>query len=82
MDYQKNIINSGKTIYDIDTTLNTPLYIPSDILERMLNNGLIGLSLIGLPLRTRSKFVKSLICKTLGYPVPDSFQKTKPDFPA
>jgi hypothetical protein len=48
----------------------------------MLNNGLTGLSLTGLPLRTRSKIVKSLVCKALGYPVPDSFQKTKPDFPA
>lgn len=48
----------------------------------MLNNGLTGISLTGLPLRTRSKFVKSLICKALGYPVPVAFQKTKPDFPA
>jgi len=35
-----------------------------------------------LPLRTRSKFVKALVCKALGYPVPESFQKTKSDFTA
>lgn len=82
MDYQENIINSGKTIYDTEMVSNMPLFIPLDILETMLNNGLVGLSLAGLPLRTRSKFVKSLICKALGYPVPDAFRKTKPDFPA
>jgi hypothetical protein len=82
MDYQKNIITSGKTIYDTETTSNMSLYIPIDVLEAMLNNGLIGLSLTGLPLRTRSKFVKSLICKAFGYTVPDAFQKTKPYFPA
>jgi hypothetical protein len=82
VDYQKNIINSGKTIYDTEIISNMPNFIPIDILETMLNNGLIGLSLTGLPLRTRSKFVKSLICKALGYPVPEAFQKIKPDFPA
>ena len=66
----------------METLSNISLYIPIDILETMLNNGLGGLSLAGLPLRTRSKFVKSLVCKALGYSVPDTFQKTKPDFPA
>ena len=34
----------------------------------------------GLALRTRSKQVKSLICKALGYSVPKSFLKTQPRF--
>jgi len=82
VDYTKNIIQSGISIYDTVALSNPSLYIPTDILEYLLNNGLIGLSLSGLPLRTRSKFVKALICKTIGFPVPDSFLKTKPDFPA
>jgi hypothetical protein len=82
MDYQKNIINSGKSIYNTESINDKTLYIPNNKLEQLLNNGLIGLSLIGLPLRTRSKFVKSLICKALCYPVPESFKRTKPDFPA
>jgi len=82
LDYQKNITESGITIYTAEAVYNPLLYIPTDILESLLNNGLVGLSLSGLPLRTRSKFVKALICKTLGFPVPISFLKTKPSFPA
>jgi hypothetical protein len=81
VDYQKNIILSGLTIYDETALYDKSLYIPNEILEILLNHGLVGLSLSGLPLRTRSKFVKALICKTLGYPVPETFQKTKPSFP-
>ena len=42
---------------------------------------MIGLSLYGYALRTRSKVVKSEICKALGYPIPSSFAKTQPRFP-
>ena len=50
-------------------------------MERILSDFLIGKSLDGLPLRTRSKIVKSWICEALGYPVPKSFIKTQPRFP-
>ena len=46
-----------------------------------LNMYLIGKSLYGLPLRTRSKVIKSMICEALEYDVPKSFLKTKPKFP-
>src|SRR5690606_6578278 len=46
-----------------------------------LDDGLRNLSLAGLPLRTRSKVVKTRVCEVLGYPVPASFQKTQPRFP-
>jgi hypothetical protein len=82
VDYTKNIIQSGISIYDAEAMSNPLLFIPTDVLELLLNNGLIGMSLSGLPLRTRSKFVKALICKTLGFPVPITFLKTKPTFPA
>lgn len=39
-----------------------------------------GMSLAGLPLRTRSKVVKTAVCEALGYPVPSSFKKTQPRF--
>ncbi|MGH7813861.1 MAG: restriction endonuclease [Candidatus Binataceae bacterium] len=48
--------------------------------RELLNRGLRGMDLAGLPLRTRSKAVKSVVCKTLGYPVPKTFSKTKPRF--
>jgi hypothetical protein len=46
-----------------------------------LNQYLIGKSLYGLPLRTRSKVIKTLICNALDYDVPKRFSKTKPKFP-
>ena len=50
-------------------------------LELALKKGLIGISLSGLPLRTRSKVVKEKVCLALGYPIPKSFTKSKPRFP-
>src|ERR1019366_2849728 len=47
----------------------------------LLNRGLAGLSLARLPLRTRTKVVKTQVCRALGYPVPSSFRKTQPRFP-
>lgn len=50
-------------------------------LQEILSQALIGYSLNGLPLRTRSKVVKEEICKALGYPIPETFKKTQPRFP-
>lgn len=47
----------------------------------MLNQALTGLDLGGLALRTRAKVVKAAVCEALGYPVPNSFKKTRPRFP-
>lgn len=80
MDYVNNIINSGLTIYDFISKNNKDLYIPISELESILDNGLKGFSVDGLALRTRSKVVKSEICRLLGYPVPASFKKTQPRF--
>ena len=80
IDYRKNISESQLTIYDpIDPGAQT-LYIPTYSLEAILSRALIGVSLSGLRLRTRSKVVKSEICRALGYPVPSSFKKTHPRF--
>ena len=75
------ISRSGYSIYDAVKVGDPKLWIPTPILETLLNTGLKGLSLAGLPLRTRSKVVKEHVCRVLGYPSPLSFKKTKPRFP-
>jgi len=80
MDYIRNIEASGLSIYDPINPDDDYLYIPTSDLEKILSDSLIGLSLSGLPLRTRSKVVKSEICEALGYPVPSSFKKAQSHF--
>lgn len=79
IDYPKIISEHGLSIYD-SIDLADYLYIPLVELERILSNHLVGFSLNGLALRTRSKIVKQEICKALGYLVPNSFKKTQPRF--
>ena len=80
IDYVNNIRMSGLSIYEYIDPSNNDLFIPSDYLEIILRQQLVGLSLAGLPLRTRSKIVKQEVCKALGYPVPNSFKKIQPRF--
>lgn len=75
------IRQSGLSIYDPITIGDPSLWIPSPELQALLDEGMRGISLAGLPLRTRSKVVKESVCRILGYPVPKSFQKTQPRFP-
>lgn len=79
--YPKNISQSGLSIYDYISQNDTNLFIPLFALEKILSDAMVGLSLAGLPLRTRSKIVKVEVCKALGYPIPLSFVKTQPRFP-
>lgn len=72
---------SGLSIYDEVPIGHPTLWIPTPQLEQLLQNGLQGISLDGLPLRTRSKVVKESVCRVLGYPIPKSFKKTQPRFP-
>ena len=78
--YVEAIRNSGLSIYDPVEIGDPKLWVPTPELELLLNAALFGVSLAGLPLRTRSKVVKELVCKALGYPVPASFKKTQPRF--
>lgn len=75
------IRRSGLTIYDPITIGDPALWIPTPELQALLHAGMVGMSLAGLPLRTRSKVVKERVCQVLGYPVPQSFRKTQPRFP-
>lgn len=79
-DYVSLIRKSGLTIYH-PLAHDSQLYIPTPHLEAILNAGLRGTSVEGLPLRTRSKVVKTAVCRVLGYPVPTSFRKEQPRFP-
>jgi hypothetical protein len=74
------IRKSGLTIYDPIKVGDPALWIPTPELQALLDAGLRGLSLAGLPLRTSSKVVKTKVCEALGYPVPKSFKKTQPRF--
>jgi len=78
--YVESIRKSGLTIYDPVEIGDPVLWIPTLDLQSLINEGLVGISLAGLPLRTRSKVVKKHICTALGYPTPHSFQKTQPRF--
>lgn len=79
--YIQAIRNKGLTIYDPVAIGDPDYWIPTPELQALLDDGLRGLSLAGLPLRTRSKVVKTRICEVLGYPVPRSFKKSQPRFP-
>lgn len=81
IDYVSNIRRSNLSIYDWIDPRDPYLFIPTNALESILSSAIIGISLYGLPLRTRSKVVKSEVCKALGYPIPSSFRKTQPRFP-
>lgn len=76
------IRESGSSIYDELDPNDSDMWLVSPELEALLDDTLIGMDLGGLPLRTRSKVVKEAVCKALGYPVPKSFKKTQPRFPA
>lgn len=81
INYPNYIARSGYSIYDYIDPSDPYLYIPTDCLEVILADAMVGLSLDGYALRTRSKIVKQEICKALGYPIPNSFKKTQPRFP-
>lgn len=80
-DYKSAISSSGMDIYCPVEVGDADYWIPTAQLETLLNQGLQGLSLEGLALRTRSKVVKTQVCRALGYPAPMSFRKTQPRFP-
>lgn len=69
-------------LYAAPSDERSPAYYPNEVLEERLASKLAGESLAGLPLRTRSKVAKQLVCTALGYAAPTSFKKTQPRFPS
>ena len=82
-DKKNHIIETGRTIYDNrDQEENDLVWYTKDQIEELIAQDMVGKSFHGLPLRTRSKVSKTLVCESLGYKAPGSFKKTKPRFPA
>jgi hypothetical protein len=78
--YAEAIRSSGLTIYD-ELTADPTLKIPTEELEKLLKESLVGIDLSNLAIRTRSKVVKERVCQAMGYPLPNSFRRTRPRFP-
>lgn len=77
---KENILSSYLTIYDEIKIGDLNYWIPSNELEELLSEHLVGIDLNGLALRTRSKVVKKEVCKAIGYEAPEKFRKTQPRF--
>ncbi len=71
------------SIYDPPALATSGLFYTPSGIEVLLNShfGSHAEDLCGLPVRTRSKVAKRLVCEALGYQAPSSFAKTKPRFP-
>lgn len=76
---RSSIQKHGSSIYDLPATeLTGDFYTPHE-LEALLRAELIGRTdLSGLPVRTRSKVAKTLVCEALGYVAPPSFKRVNP----
>lgn len=85
IDYIDNIKKSKLTIYDKINVNDPNLWIPTQVLEKTLNDKLVGVKLTDsngkkLANRTRSKKLKELVSKCMGYEIPKSFKKVQPRF--
>lgn len=80
IDFKNAIASSGLHIGSPIEVGDPNHWIPTAHLETLLNDGLGGLDLQGLALRTRSKAVKTAVCEALGYEAPNTFKKSQPRF--
>jgi hypothetical protein len=80
---KKHVEYNQKSIYENMTLEESDImWYTKDEIEELIVQEMVGTSFNGLPLRTRSKEAKVLVCTSLGYPVPKSFKKTQPRFPS
>lgn len=79
-EYVAAIRKNGLSIYS-HISVGSELWIPTSALEMLLDRELAGISLAGLPIRTRSKVVKEYVCIALGYSPPPVIQKDSAPFP-
>ena len=66
---RERINKSQLSIYS-DLSKNNELYLDDSNLKFLIEKYLIGENFSDLPLRTRSKRVKTLICSSMGYEIP------------
>ena len=75
-----NIVDAQLSIHDEILVGDPKFWFTSPELTIALRLQLIGKSLGGMAIKTRSKYAKSLVCDALGYPVLKSYPKKKPRF--
>ncbi len=75
-----NIIDAHLSIHDPINIGDLHYWFTGPELTAILRSHLVGTSLAGMAIRTRSKRAKSLVCDALGYPIPKSFPKKQPRF--
>jgi hypothetical protein len=75
----ESIKYSGKSIYD-EISPTSELWFSNELLEDTLKFKLVGKIIPNVPIRSRSKIIKTMICESLGYPTPPTFKKTQPRF--
>lgn len=79
---RQRIAKSETSVYTTSPAVESDLFYPPAHIQVLLREALVGsTALAGLPVRTRSKVAKGLVCDALGYPVPSSFRKTQPRLP-
>lgn len=76
---RQEIRASQPSIYDPPATELTGLFYTPTELDALLRKELVGRTdLQDLPIRTRSKVAKTLVCEALGYTAPTTFTKVNP----
>lgn len=76
------ILASHPSIYDPPADALGEEFYTANELELLLKDRLVGSDdLAGLPIKTRSKVAKELLCEALGYDTPASFPRISPRFP-
>ena len=77
------IESRGASVYDAAVDATSDMFHTPSNLELLIDQRLRAAptALEGLPVRTRSKVAKGLVCEALGYKPPSTFAKTQPRLP-
>jgi hypothetical protein len=81
LEIRRTIEGLGLTIYDA-FDVHPETVLSTDHLEALLRHELVGEVLDSPANRTRAKLGKQLVCRALGYEIPDAFRRTQPRIPA
>lgn len=79
---RQRIQAAGVSVYENPAVTTSGMFYAPEELEAILRQTLVGAKdLHGLPVRTRSKVAKGLVCEALGYMVPATFTRVQPRLP-